>query len=497
MPANSIFTYGVTRQYPAKFTWIIIIGGAIVITLFTLVGFAGDAYQLEPYYTDDYNGTVGSVVWWQRQAFSWTTDEELATTCSPALLTIGGDHTTTNQAFHYEIKSFHYVGNESNIPLNALYSNNPLTDCQVEEITIELVRNNQNRLPRNYWTWGDSYARSTVECRMDTGDGPMRVEFTSQLPSTLRRSEITDSSLALNDNAHPGSYLGAQILTSWYTQLSAAMGFSAPGDLLDGTASWGSAEVKLTKSDVMDYKSPDFFYIDTGFRDDGGGLNWLHPNNTIRNWQDQWLPKAAEEGYNASMPNISIVVDVFAKTYYSLLVSDFNSTEDVKLTNALSTADGLRYLQNVNNTDLAEVGALFSNKTKGTIGPILENDTNFTQPLSFAEHTTLFSRYLCSKPSKKNQFKIVFAIVLADIVFLGACWRVFGWVATWWLGRKVPNYDHCEGCVTATHDIPLAHAPGSVGGGSYSQLFGDTGDEQRGEHGPLSPPHIARVHSGV
>jgi hypothetical protein len=333
---------------------------------------------------------------------------------------------------------------------------------------------------------------------MDTDDGPLKVNLTSQLPTALRRGEIVDGFLALNDTAHPGRYIGAQVMTSWYIQLSTAMGYSAPGDLEDDSgASWGSGTVVLTRTNVTDYKSLDYFYCDTGFNDDKGGLSWLHPPYTLQHWRDQWTPEARKDHYDASMPNISLVVDAFAKTYYSLLLSDFNSTEETKLTNALATGEGIEYLQNINNTDLAEVKSIFSDKGDGTIDRVTNDLTDLTQPLDFAPHTTLFSRYLCSIPKQKSTFKLLFAVVLADIVFLNACWTVFGWVATWWLGRRDPNAEYCKGCINGTRDIPLASATGSVGGGSYSQLSSDPGDENRGQQGRPSALQIARAHSGV
>lgn len=498
MPGASFLTYPISRQYPAKFTWIILAGGAVLITFFTFVAVAGNAYELESSYTNDYNATIANKTWYQKPAFSWATDME--TKCQPALLTIGGDQTTTNQGFHYAIGSFRHEGNASNIPLTASHRNGSLSGCEVREIVIELVRRNDGRLPRNYWSWGSSYARSTTECTMDSDDGPLRINLTSQLPPALRRSEITDGFLALNKSANPGRYIGAQVLSAWLIELSTAMGYSAPdsGDLLDSDAAkWGSGTVTLTRNDaVMDYKSLDFFICDTGFQDDKAGLNHMHPPHTMRNWHDQWTPEAVEGKWNASMPNISIVVDVLAKTYYSLLLSDFNSTNETQLTNALSTAEGLNYLQTRNNTDLAEVIKRLGDKGDGTIGNYTR-DSNLTQPLEFAEHTTLFSRYLCSRPKRKSTFKLLFAVVLADIVFLSACWTVFGWIATWWLGRKSSNTDYCAGCINATHDVPLALATPSLGGGSYSRVSSDADDGHGGSQGRMSAPQIARVHSGV
>lgn len=217
----------------------------------------------------------------------------METTCQPAPFTIGSDHTTTNQSFHYIIGSFPRERNASSIPLTASYRNGSLTDCKVRELVVEFVRKDENILPRNYWSWGSSSARSTAECTMDTDDGPLKVNLTSQLPTALRRDEIVDDFLALNDTTHPGRCLGARILGSWYVQLSTAMGYSAPGELEDDSGTlWGSGAVSLTRTNVTDYKSLDFFYRDTSFNDDRGGFNCLHPPNTLRNWHDQWTSEA-------------------------------------------------------------------------------------------------------------------------------------------------------------------------------------------------------------
>lgn len=232
MPKTSFFTYSVKRQYPSKFTWIVLVGGAMLSTLLTFVAVAGNAYQLESSYTSNYNLTIAYKRWYQRDAFAWATD--MTTTCQPALLTAGNDYTTSNQGFHYTIGSFQRDTNDSR--LTASYLNGPLYDCRVLLIVIELRRSNQARLPFNYWTWGSTTARAIVECTMLTTDGPYRVNFTSQLPQAIHNYEIEHSFAALKDPAHPGRYIGAQILSAWYLHLSHAMGYSvpwSPGTIMD------------------------------------------------------------------------------------------------------------------------------------------------------------------------------------------------------------------------------------------------------------------------
>lgn len=218
---------------------------------------------------------------------------------------------------------------------------------------------------------------------------------------------------------------------------------------------------------------------------------------TLKDWKDQWTREPIAEDWVPNLPNISIAVDAFSKTYYSLLLSDFNSSNEIMQTNALSTARGLEYLQTVNDVDLARAKEEFGGDGDGRIGRRFKVDsTNLTQPLEFAEYTTLFQRYVCSIPKPKSTFKLLFAVAVADIVLLSTSWKLFGWIATWWLGRKDPNLDHCIGCVNAARDIPLTSAPGS-GGGSYNRVPSDAGDEHRGQERRLSAPQIARVHSGV
>jgi hypothetical protein len=489
MPANSFFTYSISRQYPAKFTWIILVGGAVLITFFTFVAVAGNAYQLDTKYVSDYNATLANKTWYQKQAFSWATDME--TTCQPALLTIGSDHTTTNQGFQYTIESFRREGNESSFPLTASYKNGSLSDCQVRDITIELLRSNQVRLARNFWTWGATVARSTTECTVDTDDGPLVIVFSSQLPPAARYGEISDNFLALKDTAHPGRYIGAQLVGAWYTKLVTAMSYSVPGSLDDtdeNAASWGSGAIVLTRKDVMDYTSLDFFTVSTAsFQDNNNrGLAFLDVSQspkTIQDWKDQWTVPTS--GGRAGVPNISITVDAFSKAYYSLLLSDFDSSSEIKSTNALSTGQGLNYLQNVTDTDLAEVSSVFGENGDGRIRSYMSESTNLTQPLDFAQYTTIVSRYICSIPRAKSTFKLLFAVAVADIVFLSTCWRIFGWVAGWWLGRKDSHVQHCIGCINASHDIPLALAQSSGGGGSYSQVSSDAGDERRSNRAGL------------
>lgn len=236
MPATSIFTYPLTRLYPSHYTWIVLVGGTVLITLFTFIAVAGNAYNLETKYTNDPNMTESIRKWFQIKPFNWAS--EMETTCQASLLTIGGEYVTTNQRLRYTIERFRVPGENasdasstdpsdiavgsniaSNAPLTAAYKNSTLKDCQVREIVIELLRRDETRLPRNYWAWGNTNARSTTQYTMDTELGPLMVNFTSQLPPVKQSREIDDAFRALNSFAHPGRWIGAQMTRARYDKL--------------------------------------------------------------------------------------------------------------------------------------------------------------------------------------------------------------------------------------------------------------------------------------
>jgi hypothetical protein len=118
-------------------------------------------------------------------------------------------------------------------------------------------------------------------------------------------------------------------------------------------------ENRSMRTDVMDFESLDFFACTVQFQQDDRGLSHIHAPMTLRDWRDQWTSKDTQDGSAPNLPNISIAVDVFSKAYYSLLLSDFNSSAETMSTNALSTGRGLEYLQAVNDTDLARAVAEF------------------------------------------------------------------------------------------------------------------------------------------
>lgn len=114
------------------------------------------------------------------------------------------------------------------------------------------------------------------------------------------------------------------------------MGFQAPSD---SEASWDSGFITFSRNpNVDDYTDLSFFYCLVNFWNNLGGTSWMNPPHTVADWAD---PAENDGDYGFQLPNITTTVDTFAKSFYSLLLSDFGVVDQ---TNALLTPAGVQWL---------------------------------------------------------------------------------------------------------------------------------------------------------
>lgn len=438
---GSIFSYAVTRPYPWPwFTWVVMAGFIILTVLFSFVAVAGNAYQFQSVYTTNPNATVSHKEWYQKAPFSWLA--AMDSSCEAAQLTVGGQYFTTNRGFVYTLDSIRKGDHGTSEALSSIqYRNATLVDCEVTGIRINMQRVDNTRMSQRFWTWGASSAQATTMCILRSDEVVARANFTATLPSVKDSQMIMQNFLVQNVTSNAGLYYGVRILGSWYGRLAAVMGWQEPGGLT-GTSSYGSGSIDLVRNvNVMDYKAADFWLCDATFYDSGRDLMFQHFPATIQDWADQWTTDDPDKQYN--LPNISTTVDAFGKTFYSLLLSDFGVTT---ASNALLTASGLEYLQSINDTDAAEMAA-GKDPSLGTVTHWFDAGNDRAQELDTAKAATIFTQYLCSVPKQKGGFSLFFGVLLADIVFLNTAWKLFTWLATWWLGRRDLLMNHCIGCI--------------------------------------------------
>jgi hypothetical protein len=259
----------------------------------------------------------------------------------------------------------------------------------------------------------------------------------------------------MNVSKHASLWFGAQFTNSWYRELSRAIGY-APANV--SGQMWSSGTVILSRNlAVTDYTDLNFFFCWVNFFTDTGAFAWVVPPTTVADWRDQ--------SSSNILPNITTTLDTFAKSLYSLLLSDFGVVDH---TNALLTPAGVKWLGDQVDLDLRKnsEGMQYGNYSgqprdvqnafNASAPPYVINETYQSvadasaSPLDLNNTTPsrIFTQYLCSVPRRKGGGALFFAVLLADLVFLQTAWTLLDLGAGWWLKRvdKDGTAGYCEGC---------------------------------------------------
>ncbi|EQB47315.1 hypothetical protein CGLO_13556 [Colletotrichum gloeosporioides Cg-14] len=164
----------------------------------------------------------------------------------------------------------------------------------------------------------------------------------------------------------------------------------------------------------------------------------------------------------------------YSKIMHSLFALDLGNCDSPNL---LVDEDGLNYaILDPNNSNRLP-GGIFGNFTdedrldnhrftmlprpdadesliRGTV-PLVESYSTIQPlmgPLS-CEKATIAAQYLCSVPKQKSVGVMLLAIVLADLVFLQAAWKLLQWTADSRMANR-PQMKFCEGCLDARGGNP-------------------------------------------
>lgn len=149
----------------------------------------------------------------------------------------------------------------------------------------------------------------------------------------------------------------------------------------------------------------------------------------------------------------------------SLLAIDLGNT---KIPNLLTNSDDLQWiLQAPDDLNRQPDGVLYDNPTMPGFGltsmipypggPELEDRVLINQtyaryspqmgPLG-SKPATLYSQYACSLPVQKSTGAMLIAILIADLVFLQAAWKLLTLTTEGMLNRKDPTAMFCQGCIS-------------------------------------------------
>ena len=136
-------------------------------------------------------------------------------------------------------------------------------------------------------------------------------------------------------------------------------------------------------------------------------------------------------------PDIWAQVDAYGKSFYSTVLADLGQSSTP---NILST-DFLLQQYTQNFTTNGTLG----NAKPGPATTSYDNLKAQTGPLSITP-STIYQQYTCEAPKRRSTGSLIIVVLLADLVFLQALWKVFTLGATWWAGRHDTEAMYCKGC---------------------------------------------------
>lgn len=78
----------------------------------------------------------------------------------------------------------------------------------------------------------------------------------------------------------------------------------------------------------------------------------------------------------------------------------------------------------------------------------------------YATNATIYSQYACSVPVRKSTGTMLVSVLIANLVFLQAAWRILCLVADGMVTKQDPTAMHCDGCLRGMyHGLVMENLP--------------------------------------
>ncbi|KAH6886829.1 hypothetical protein B0T10DRAFT_442949 [Thelonectria olida] len=455
----SWFQYPITRPYPFRwFTLVTIVGGVILAVIFSLINLASSGFYLNTIFTDDPNGTLSAPTpWFMKPPFNW--ESNLDVKCQPRLLSVGDRFFASSLGFQYEVKAITLLnaddaGTKRSLP-SVAYLDNTLDDCFLSKLKFNLEKEDKSTSTSSWLSWTSSMT-TTASCILVTDSGAMSLSLGVEYVADTAHEYM----YVLEDNrtTHASVWWGTRLLNAYFTGVLQVMSQTRLEND-DDSGYWVRAALDYTRTEVnsMDIRSPSFFNLSGWFLASTGD----RPDNGVPE-----LPYLDEHPKNFASPVVSEALH-HARLLHSLVALDLGSC---KSPNLLLNEEGLKYAISAPDDPNRQSGGLLysypwnsgianrfaSIPYAGTRGddhlvPLNESYTalrSLTGKIG-CKNATIVSQYICSVPQRKSTGTMLLAILIADLVFLQAAWKILNWVAEGMLPKDNAQVRMCEGCVAA------------------------------------------------
>ncbi|KAI1209371.1 uncharacterized protein F4807DRAFT_91589 [Annulohypoxylon truncatum] len=440
---ESFFSYSVSRPFPFRwFTPGAIIGGIVSLALFTFLNFASSGYNLVVQISSNPNATLSEGNWLQRWPSFLTA--KVQPTCEPANLPVNSQIFTNQTALTYMLTNVwqhHEATGEQVASPSLSYYNNVLENCSVASIEMNLESMDRSANQFAYSEWG-ALLRSYATCQIATSSGVVFFNLTQTyeyVPSTVSYTDI-------------GKFLGSGFLSRNQTTRASLWWGESLMSTYWGAVTWEMQQERENKTDNHEYgirkgtvsfmlngsfsdiKDLKYFNADYRFIVDKGGSYYdvISPGGLPMPVTAEFLNATSE------YPNIWTKADTLAKSTYSTILTDLGQTTATP--NILSDATLLTYFtSNISQIEMANFKA----------GPANESfdDLNATTGPLRVTPSVISTTYLCQVPELKSAGNLILAIIVADLVLMQGVWQLYKISAEWYLTRRQPTANYCQGCM--------------------------------------------------
>lgn len=452
---RSFFRYNITRPWPFRwFTLGVVIGGITLTVLFTFLNIASTGYNMVIQTSADPNKTTLNEGWLQHWPSLITA--KVQPTCQPADVPVNSEFFTNQTALTYALTAVWQEQDGAIITISPalIYGNNPIENCSVVSIQLDLSALDRAANQISYSEWG-AVVRTYTTCAMWSSSGQMFLNLTQtyeyvpgNVPFQLSKFLGTEF-LSRNSSTRASLWWGESLMSTYWVYTSRLM-----QDIRANATSYDEATITTgtlsftPKNGITDITDLSFFginfrfFIDLGY----GAFDVISGNDSSA---QQTIGNLDNQNY---YPNIWIPADSLAKSAYSTILTDLGQVGHSP--NILADASLLQHYTSNFTLALEHL----ANAYPGPANQDYEMLKNETGPLGVTP-SVISTRYTCQVPQLKSGSNLFIAVLVADLVFLQTAWQLYNIFADAMLNR-MPNSDICEGCVKASQRELLGQPSG-------------------------------------
>jgi len=358
---------------------------------------------------------------------------------------------TNNTALTYTLTAVWHdrPDGSQNISSSLIYQNNVLRDCTIYGIDMNFESQDRAAVQLSYSEWGvrvSAYATCSID---NTPEGPTKFSLTmdyNYVPSTVQYGDqagyLGSVFLSRNASTQASLYWGESLLSM--TWAAACRKLQDIGQVnTSAMVTKGTLNYRPRPGVAVGITDLAFFDLDYQFiRIRPGSANgFLVP-------PDGSPADIGRLDAGEVFPNIWITADTLAKAAYSAVLTDLGQTNASH--NLLVDPEQLEHFT-------ANFSYWNEHIANARPGPLVQNYTilgDTTGPLAVTP--SVFVRdYICQVPRRKAWANLIVSVLVADLVFLQAIWQLYKFAVDYFLVKKIPDGQRCEGCRKISEAIPL------------------------------------------